>query len=191
MHAIDLADLRRMGMLQPGRVSALEWSRRGEKTGSIRIAAADDGVLLAYRVTGQDVLERVPFVYTTTEFGGRRAWFRCLAFMRRCRVLYALGYLSAPRGALHEVPQPRAGFAGPDLCEVPAVIAFPARASRRIRATLARVPQCTLRREERCRTAALPVRPPSGPAQIAAKGFASMRVATMVAPSAGQASLPL
>ena len=36
---IDLAWLRRRGMLTPGRFSTLTWSRVGEQTGSIRLVA--------------------------------------------------------------------------------------------------------------------------------------------------------
>jgi hypothetical protein len=43
---IDLAWLRRRGMLQLGRRSAVTWSRSGEQTGSITLAAQSDGVRL-------------------------------------------------------------------------------------------------------------------------------------------------
>ena len=51
---IDLAWLRRRGMLQPGRRSAVTWSRSGEQTGSITLAAQTDGVRLIYRTTDRD-----------------------------------------------------------------------------------------------------------------------------------------
>jgi hypothetical protein len=46
---IDLAWLRRRGMLTPGRYSTLTWSRSGEQTGSITLAAQSDGVRLIFR----------------------------------------------------------------------------------------------------------------------------------------------
>jgi hypothetical protein len=51
---IDLAWLRRRGMLQLGRHSAVTWSRSGEQTGSITLAAESDGVRLIYRTTDRD-----------------------------------------------------------------------------------------------------------------------------------------
>ena len=41
---IDLAWLRRRRMLTPGRFSTLTWSRSGEQTGSLTLAAEHDGV---------------------------------------------------------------------------------------------------------------------------------------------------
>jgi hypothetical protein len=76
---IDLAWLRRRGMLTPGRFSALTWSRSGQQTGSITLAAQSDGVRLMYRTKDRDgtpveVNELVAFVYTATRSGGRRQW---------------------------------------------------------------------------------------------------------------------
>src|SRR5262245_46737166 len=44
---IDLAWLRRRGMLTPGPVSTLTWSRLGEQTGSITLAAQSEGRISA------------------------------------------------------------------------------------------------------------------------------------------------
>jgi len=94
---IDLAWLRRRGMLQPGRFSTLTWSRSGEQTGSITLAAQSDGVRLIYRTTDRDgapvdVSELVPFTDTPTMFGGRRQWLRCLNCGRGCRKIYGGRY---------------------------------------------------------------------------------------------------
>jgi hypothetical protein len=94
---IDLAWLRRRGMLQPGRRSAVTWSRSGEQTGSITLAAQTDGVRLIYRTTDRDgapvdVSELVPFTYTPTMFGGQRQWLRCLKCGRGCRKIYGGRY---------------------------------------------------------------------------------------------------
>ena len=64
-HSIDLAWLRRRGMLEPGRYS-LAWSRAGEPSGSIGIVAQADGERLLYWVTDSNggwisVDELVPF----------------------------------------------------------------------------------------------------------------------------------
>jgi hypothetical protein len=99
---IDLAWLRRRGMLQPGRFSTLTWSQLGEQTGSIRLAAQSDGVRLMYRTKDRDgapidVNELVNFVYTPTRFGGRRQWLRCLRCGRGCRKIYGGRYFRCRR----------------------------------------------------------------------------------------------
>ena len=91
-HSIDLASLRRRGMLKPG-VYSLAWSRRGEPAGSISIIAQAEGVRLLYWVMGSNgerssVSEFVPFAYTPTTFGGRRQWLMCLKCGRRCRRIF-------------------------------------------------------------------------------------------------------
>jgi hypothetical protein len=94
---IDLAWLRRRGMLQLDRRSAVTWSRSGEQTGSITLVAQHDGVRLIYRTKDRDgapvnVDELVPFTYTPTMFGGRRQWLRCLKCGRGCRKIYGGRY---------------------------------------------------------------------------------------------------
>ena len=96
-HSIDLARLRRRGMLQVGRYSSLTWSQAGEQTGSIMLIAQHDGVRLRYQTKDRDgspvdVNEFVPFAYTPTRFGGRRQWLRCLKCGRRCRKIYGGRY---------------------------------------------------------------------------------------------------
>lgn len=92
-HSIDLCWLKRKRLLNPNRWSTLTWSVRGEKTGSIQITKAPDGVKLSYRARsrGEDwrsIEEIVPLVETGTNFNGRRQWFLCLSCRRRCRILY-------------------------------------------------------------------------------------------------------
>jgi hypothetical protein len=87
-HAIDLARLRRWKMLQPGRLSSIEWSH-----GSVGIAASNDCVHLIYRhrAVGEpwrQAREVVRFTYTETRFGGRRRWFACPSCGKACRVLF-------------------------------------------------------------------------------------------------------
>jgi len=90
---IDLAWLRRHGMLELGRISTIDWSRDGRPTGNMGILSLPGAIQLVYRVrdTGeewQDVSERIPLAETDTAFGGRRQWFQCPTCRRRCRVLY-------------------------------------------------------------------------------------------------------
>jgi hypothetical protein len=87
--AIDLAYLKRQGILRSGLPAPLSWSRGGEPVGSVAVLAVADGLHLMYRTGhGEEVAEHVPYVWTETRFGGRRAWFKCLGCWKRCRVLY-------------------------------------------------------------------------------------------------------
>jgi hypothetical protein len=76
---IDLAWLRREGMLRPGRTSEISWSRGDRSTGSLRITALEWGVRLGDELVG--------FTSTATAFGGRRQWFACPGCRRPCRIL--------------------------------------------------------------------------------------------------------
>jgi hypothetical protein len=93
-HAIDLAHLRRRGLLNSGHSSTLSWSQGGRAMGSVTLTAQHDGVRLAYSSRDRsgvavDVDEHVSFAYTATMFGGRRQWFQCPRCGRGCRKLYA------------------------------------------------------------------------------------------------------
>jgi hypothetical protein len=96
-HSIDLAYLRRHGLLSPGHFTSLTWSRRGQRTGAIDIITKHDGIRLGYHVTDRHgeriaVNELVPFAYTATRFGGRRKWLTCLKCGRPCRKIYGGRY---------------------------------------------------------------------------------------------------
>lgn len=110
-HSIDLAWLRRKKLLNLGRWSSLNWSVRGQPTGSIQFAHVPGGVRLNYRQrkTGGEwfpVDELVPIVETSAAFSGRRQWFQCLAVpvSRMCpalpdlvwRGIFSLPSLSGP-----------------------------------------------------------------------------------------------
>ena len=92
-HAIDLAWLRRQKLLVQGRWSTLTWSVRGETTGSIQLAMVATGVMLNYRArqSGEDwrqIHEVISLIETTTNFDGRRQWFKCLGCGQQCRIIY-------------------------------------------------------------------------------------------------------
>jgi hypothetical protein len=94
---IDLAWLRRRGMLIPGRTSTLTWSCGGQQTGSISLRAEEHGVRLLYQTKDSsgaplNINELVPFAGTPTMFDGRRQWLSCLKCGRRCRKLYGGRY---------------------------------------------------------------------------------------------------
>src|SRR5262249_59956176 len=88
--SIDLADLRRWRMLMlrdRAKILAVTWDTANglDKLG---VLAEPNGVMfIRYR---QDRLEKlfVPYAFTVTEFGGRRAWFRCPGCKNGCRILY-------------------------------------------------------------------------------------------------------
>ena len=52
------------------------------------VLAEPSGVTFIRYREGQREKLFVPYVYTATEFGGQRAWFRCPGCGSRCRVLY-------------------------------------------------------------------------------------------------------
>jgi hypothetical protein len=52
--SIDLAWLRRRGILRTGNRATLTWSRAGEQTGSIGVFVLADGLRLMYAVTAHD-----------------------------------------------------------------------------------------------------------------------------------------
>jgi hypothetical protein len=95
-HSIDVAWLRRRGMLKPGGHS-VTWSRGGEPSGSISVVPEPTGVRLLYWLKDANgarisVDELVPFRYTATRFGGRRRWLTCLKCARRCRRIFGGRY---------------------------------------------------------------------------------------------------
>jgi hypothetical protein len=93
MKRLDLARLRRDGVLRSGAASKISWSCGGEGRGSIGSVARGDALRLMYRARsdeGQwhDVDETVGLAWTKTRFGGERLWFSCPGCARRCRVLF-------------------------------------------------------------------------------------------------------
>ena len=93
MHAIDLAWIRRQSGMRAGYRGTVSWSRGDSRTGAVGYQVLQDGLRLMYRITDRDGIrhefnEVIPFVSTSTKFGGRRAWFRCPSCNRRCRIVY-------------------------------------------------------------------------------------------------------
>ena len=88
MLSIDLADLKRRGILVPGKRSTMSWSRGSTPIASITLACGQAGLRLMYRTNDGNVDELIPFTWTATRFGGRRQWFQCLNCLKPKRVLY-------------------------------------------------------------------------------------------------------
>jgi len=91
--SIDLARLKRHGILADSAPRILTWTRGREDAGQIRIIAVERGVHLNYRVTKHsgechDIDELIPYVWSPTQFGGRRQWLQCPGCWKACRVLY-------------------------------------------------------------------------------------------------------
>ena len=98
--SIDLAELKRMGLLKPitgGNIRAIVWNVDGrlDKLGVIPQAK---GICFVKR-DGQGQLSSlfVPYVITSTMFGGDRKWFACPGCRRPCRVLYGTNSLRCRR----------------------------------------------------------------------------------------------
>lgn len=93
--ALDLADLKRLGVLENGRRQTITWSHaNGDVCGRVSVACFHDHAQLEYctrtdnRSDWEDVNERVQLVYTNPHLGGSRPWFQCPTCGRHCRILY-------------------------------------------------------------------------------------------------------
>jgi hypothetical protein len=75
---IDLAALERINLVNAGDQQAI---------GSTLVELRRDGLLIYY-FHPERTEEFVPFLYTATQFGGRRRWLACPRCSRRRRVLY-------------------------------------------------------------------------------------------------------
>lgn len=97
MRRLDMADLKRLGMLQPGGRYSLAWFQGGEKTGSIVVRPSFNSVLLEYKARQwgddwQEIEDRIPLAFSTPNYGGRRTWFVCPSCGKRKRVLWGGTY---------------------------------------------------------------------------------------------------
>lgn len=96
--SLDLAWLKREGLLKPNRSSSISFNRGGNESGGLTLIAGPGGVRLIYRTRSyhepdwQDIDEFIQFTFTDTNFGGRRKWFECPSCHYACRVLYGGKY---------------------------------------------------------------------------------------------------
>jgi hypothetical protein len=94
--SIDLADLKRMGLLKPvvgGNVRVIVWSVGGrlDRLGVIPMA---QGIrFIKCDNEGQLSSLFVPYIITQTMFEGQRKWLECPGCLRPCRVLYGINSL--------------------------------------------------------------------------------------------------
>jgi hypothetical protein len=97
--SVDLAELRRLRMLDPtriaktGKIPALRW-KTPERLDQLGVIAKARGVMFVRR-DDRGLLGAlfIPFVFSPTRFGGWRAWFRCPGCFQGCRVLYGVNSL--------------------------------------------------------------------------------------------------
>ena len=98
--SIDLAELKRMGLLKPiagGNIRAVVWNVDG-RVDELGVIPGAKGVRFIKRdADGQLWGLFVPYVITTTMFGGHRKWFECPGCRRPCRVLYGTDSLRCRR----------------------------------------------------------------------------------------------
>lgn len=96
MTDIDLAWLRKEGILSRWGWSTISWSRGGNNYVSIRIKPEEHGLNVSYTVAeGEEkrpINEFIPYSYTNTNFEGSRQWFQCPSCLKRCRIIYGGTY---------------------------------------------------------------------------------------------------
>jgi len=97
-HRVDIRYMRQNGLLRPGRLGSLSWSRGGEKTGSIHYRVIEGYLLLRYRMRmyggdWEDIEQSIMIDWTACNYGGKRPWFICpiRGCRRRVAVLYCAG----------------------------------------------------------------------------------------------------
>jgi hypothetical protein len=99
--AIDLADLRRMGLLRPvvnGRIKAITWKNDHGGLDMLGIVPSPRGIRFVKRDDqGKLAGLFVAYTHTPTMFGGFRKWFACPGCRRPARILYGINSLRCRR----------------------------------------------------------------------------------------------
>lgn len=97
---IDLAELRRMGLLKPitgGRIRAIVWNVDG-RVDKLGVIPLPHGIRFIKRDEHGNLRGLfVPYLVTSTMFGGERRWFQCPGCRRPCRLLYGTNSLRCRR----------------------------------------------------------------------------------------------
>lgn len=87
--SIDLADLKRWGVLDRPSTGRLSWSIGGHVHTQVGYISGPLGLMLHYQSSdSRPVEEFIPFAFTGQHLGGQRAWFTCLHCGGRARILY-------------------------------------------------------------------------------------------------------
>jgi hypothetical protein len=106
---LDLAVLKRLGMLRPGYSGGLNWSQGGERIASISVRVFEGHIRLQYKSKPyggewEQINDTIYFGETRAGYGGLRKWFICPSCSRRVRILYGgrLYRCRTCRGATYE-----------------------------------------------------------------------------------------
>ena len=95
--SIDLADLKRMGLLKPivgDRIRAITWNNDYGGFDKLGIIPSARGIQFVKRDDqGKLAGLFVAYTYTPTMFGGYRKWFACPGCRRPARILYGVNSL--------------------------------------------------------------------------------------------------
>ena len=93
---LDIRDLRKRGLLRPGRIFDCPWVEDGYAVTSMSVLVEADAVRLSYKHLFADGKSRrvsypVVLEWTQCNYGGLRPWFRCpvAGCGRRVAILYA------------------------------------------------------------------------------------------------------
>ena len=85
---VDIRQWRKGGYLVNGQSFVWQWSRGGEKTGTIGVTVRDDTIRLGYAVQGTDASQTIRLTATPCRYGGSRSWFECPVCRGRASVLF-------------------------------------------------------------------------------------------------------
>lgn len=87
-HRLEMRDLSSHDHFKPGTSGVISWNRGGEPTAEVNFSAYEHSVELRYKANGESVTQRIAYVFTRTNFTGRRRRFACPRCGRTCDVLY-------------------------------------------------------------------------------------------------------
>jgi hypothetical protein len=106
--SIDLADLKRMGLLKlivGGRIRAITWKRADGGLDKLGIIPSARGIQFVKRDDqGKLVGVFVAYTHTPTMFGGFRKWFACPGCRRPTRILYGINRRNSLKRKLKNGP---------------------------------------------------------------------------------------
>ncbi len=85
---VDIRLWHTRGYLVNGQSFNWQWSRGGERTGSISAWVSSDSIRLNYAMQGQDASQTIRTTTTPCRYGGSRTWFECSCCRGRAAVLF-------------------------------------------------------------------------------------------------------
>ena len=88
MLKVDIRLWHKGGYLVNGQSFNWQWSRGGERTGSISAWVSSASIRLNYAVNGKDASQTIRTTTTPCRYGGSRRWFECPVCCGRAAVLF-------------------------------------------------------------------------------------------------------